>query len=201
MRKYILCLIMLLISICNNAQTIISDKMVNDSIRTIETSNVMYRKFTDTVIWNYGIKCFYNTNSKETKFILIINLNANSDISYKEHGKLLIKLFNDSIIALDNVGTLYNNVILGYSYHKPIYGNIGIITKNVITRNISEFFITKRQLESLHSGIKKVRVETINGYQEKEYKNDKIGKKLYDSFTLLLNTIENNKPTNFYNNF
>ena len=201
MKKLISTLCMLAISLTFYGQKIILDKMENDSIRVIESENIMKRKFTDTVIWNYGIKSYHNINTNETLYMLMINLNATTPITIKKDGKLLIKLFNGEIIELNTFETVYNDVTLGYSYQRPIVGNIGVIKRNKITRNIATFVVTKEELSKLNEGINKVRVETALGYLQREYKKDDIGMRLFQAYINIKETLENKQAPSMYDSF
>lgn len=201
MKKLILTLCMLAISLTFYGQKIILDKMENDSIRVIESENIMKRKFTDTVIWNYGIKSYHNINTNETLYMLMINLNATTPITIKKDGKFLIKLFNGEIIELNTFETVYNDVTLGYSYQRSIVGNIGVIKRNKVTRNIATFVVTKEELSKLNEGINKVRVETALGYLQREYKKDDIGMRLFQAYINIQETLENKQAPTMYDSF
>ena len=176
---------MLTASISVSAQEIVVDK-VADNYRCVEASRITARSFTDRVVWNFGLKGI--TNKEETcpdsaSYVLIINLNAAAPINYPETTTLLIKTGKDDVIELKSITAYHgNSVLLGYSYNRPIVGNVGTVSQNVITRNIAEFVIEASDIEKLQDGVAKVRVQTTNGYLEKEYKKDKAGVKLYQSY-------------------
>lgn len=165
-------------------QKILYDRIENDSLRCVETSYITARNFTDRIVWNYGLKAIQNTHVNDSvNYILIINLNAMRNLGLKENGTFLIKTFKDEVIELQNVLSDISSTTLGYSYVVPVVGTIGTIHSNDIYRNIAYFFINEGNLKMLNDGVKKVRVETEGGYVEKEYKKDKCGYFLYNSYT------------------
>ena len=153
----------------------------------------MARSFTDRVVWNFGLEAHQKLNKDSIQYILCINLNDTKKIPIANNGVFLIKTFNDDIIELTNIYSNHNTVTLGYSYHRPILGNIGTVSANEIHRNIAYFIITENQLKLLEFGVKKVRVETDNGYEEKEYKKDKCGKFLFNSYNVINNYLKTTK--------
>lgn len=201
MKKIILSLIMIIVSIASFGQTIIKDNEKNN-IRTVEATGITARSFTDRVVWNLGLEVHQDLNNKDSiQYILIINLNAMTEIPITDNGMFLIKTFNDDVIELTNLYSNHNTVTLGYSYHQPILGNIGTVSTNNIHRNIAYFIITENQLKLLEAGVKKVRVETDNGYEEKEYKKDKCGKFLFNSYNVINNYLKTTKTKSIKDNF
>ena len=200
MNKIILTIVFTLVSILSFGQKIIKDTE-NDGIRTVETTGIVARSFTDRVVWNFGLEAHQNLNKDSIQYILCINLNDTKKIPIVNNGVFLIKTFNDDIIELTNIYSNHNTVTLGYSYHRPILGNIGTVSANEIHRNIAYFIITENQLKLLEFGVKKVRVETDNGYEEKEYKKDKCGKFLFNSYNVINNYLKTTKIKSIKDNF
>ena len=192
MNKIILTIVFTLVSILSFGQKIIKDTE-NEGIRTVETTWIVARSFTDRVVWNFGLEAHQKLNKDSIQYILCINLNDTKKIPIANNGVFLIKTFNDDIIELTNIYSNHNTVTLGYSYHRPILGNIGTVSANEIHRNIAYFIITENQLKLLEFGVKKVRVETDNGYEEKEYKKDKCGKFLFNSYNVINNYLKTTK--------
>lgn len=188
--------ILILITIPSYGQRVILDKMENDSLRILETERIVKRKFTDTVIWNYGIKTYHTSN--ETLYLLMINLNSATPIRIKE--KCLIKLFNEETIELKTLQTFYNDVTVGYRV-KHLVNNIHVINRNTVTQNIGVFVITEEYLEKLQNGIKKIRLETYSSYVEKKYKDKEVGKRLYESYLNIKNEINIKEGTRIYDGF
>jgi len=201
MKKIFLSLVMVIVSITSFSQTIIKDNEKNN-IRTVETTGITARSFTDRVVWNFGLEAHQDLNNKDSiQYILIVNLNAMTKIPITDNGMFLIKTFNNDIIELTNLYNNHNTVTLGYSYHRPIVGNIGTVSANNIHRNIAYFIINEIQLKSLETGVKKVRVETDNGYEEKEYKKDKCGKFLFNSYNIISDYLKTTKSKSIKDDF
>ena len=200
MNKIILIIVFTFVSILSFGQKIIKDTE-NEGIRTVETTGIVARSFTDIVVWNFGLEAHQNLNKDSIQYILCINLNDTKKIPIANNGVFLIKTFNDDIIELTNIYSNHNTVTLGYSYHRPILGSIGTVSANEIHRNIAYFIITENQLKLLEFGVKKVRVETNNGYEEKEYKKDKCGKFLFNSYNVINDYLKTTKIKSIKDNF
>lgn len=200
MNKIILIIVFTLVSILSFGQKIIKDTE-NEGIRTVETTGIVARSFTDRVVWNFGLEAHQNLNKDSIQYILCINLIDTKKIPIANNGVFLIKTFNDDIIELTNIYSNHNTVTLGYSYHRPILGSIGTVSANEIHRNIAYFIITENQLKLLEFGVKKVRVETNNGYEEKEYKKDKCGKFLFNSYNVINDYLKTTKIKSIKDNF
>lgn len=200
MKKIILCFVLTMINIVCFGQSIVKD-IIKDNIRTIETSGITARNFTDRIVWNFGLEAHQNIEKDSIQYILIINLNAMIEIPITDKGIFLIKTFNDDVIELKNLYGNHNTVTLGYSYHRPIIGNIGTVSANNIHRNVAYFIISENQIKMLENGIKKVRIETDNGYQEKKYKKDKCGHFLFKSYEIILQNMRKMKSKSLKENF
>ena len=93
-----------------------------------------------------------------------------------ESPKMLIKLMNDSIINLDGkiMSTSHKN-------------EGGVVVANIVVESDfivsdAKFPITPEQIKQIGLGVKKLRLNTSPNYHEKEWKKDKIGKKLYEEY-------------------
>ena len=200
MKKIILIFVLVMLNVVSFGQSVVKD-ITKDNVRTIETSGITARSFTDRVVWNFGLEAHKSINNDSVQYILIINLNTMKEIPISDKGIFLIKTFDDNILELTNLYTNHNTVTLGYSYHYPIIGNIGTISSNNLHRNIAYYIITENQLKMLKNGIKKVRVETDNGYQEKEYEKDKCGKFLFKSYEIISQNMHKIRTKSIKENF
>ena len=90
--------------------------------------------------------------------------------------KLLIKLMDDGVISLD--GQLLGN--LSKSDGGVVISKVYVASSHFISE--AKFPITKEQISQFSKGIKKLRLNTSPKYHEKEWKKDKIGKILYESY-------------------
>lgn len=168
-------LLLLTAHVCASAQKVIVDRAVG-KYRFIETSSITARHFTDHVVWNFGLRGYFDTETDSAAYVLVINLNAMHPISYPKGTTLLIKNMEDEVVELRSMNEYKgNSVLLGYTTYAPVVGNVGTATANVVTRNIAEFVITPQEMEKLKPGVKKVRVQTTDGYLENECKRTSAG--------------------------
>ena len=93
-----------------------------------------------------------------------------------ESPKMLIKLMNDSIINLDGKILFTSQTNEG----GVAVGNIVIEGGFIVSE--TKFPITPEQIKQIGLGVKKLRLNTSPNYHEKEWKKDKIGKKLYEEY-------------------
>lgn len=125
MKQYIFIFLLVMSNITSFGQKVVENS-IKDNSRTILTSQITARSFTDRVIWNFALAAHQNLNDKDNvKYILIVTLNAMTEIPISDDGVFLIKTFNDSILELTSIHNSHNTVTLGYSYHRPILGNVG----------------------------------------------------------------------------
>jgi hypothetical protein len=97
-------------------------------------------------------------------------------LNLADEPKLLLKLMDDEVISLD--GQLLSN--LSKSDGGVIIYGTYISSNHFISE--AKFPISKEQISQFSKGIKKLRLNTSPKYHEKEWKKDKIGKKLYESY-------------------
>lgn len=90
--------------------------------------------------------------------------------------KLLLRLMDDSVLSLDGYMLGSTNKSEG----AVMIGNTAVAINHFITE--AKFPITKDQIEQFSKGIKKLRLNTSPKYHEKEWRKDKIGKKLFAKY-------------------
>lgn len=90
--------------------------------------------------------------------------------------KLLLKLMDDEVISLN--GQLLGNI--SKSDGGVIISGFFVESNHFISE--AKFPITKNQINQFSKGIKKLRLNTSPKYHEKEWRKDKIGKILYESY-------------------
>ena len=90
--------------------------------------------------------------------------------------KLLLRLMDDTIISLEGIN-------LGAT-SKSGGGVIiyGVLVPDNYSVSETKFPISKEQILQFNKGIKKLRLNTTPKYHEKEWRTDKIGKKLYEAY-------------------
>lgn len=122
---------------------------------------------------DYNVKINLSTENDSTFLTLII---TSSRLKLSDSPKLLLRLMDDTVISLDgNMLSASNQsagaVMIGY-------------TAVAVNYNTTEakFPISKEQVEGLSKGVKKLRLNTSPKFHEKEWRKDKIGKKLYAKY-------------------
>ena len=206
--KKLLCYLMLLMSVfASNAQNrkIVIDKIDND-VRIIEAQGTMISGFTATKILFIGLQTW--VTQQDTTFVIVTNVNTSSRLGAFDDAIMLIKTMDDEVLELYSITS--DNNIKNISYGNPTvtttrYKNIITSTYNSnsvdVSRNINYWYVTPEIIEKLKVGIKKIKIQFENGVYEKEFKKDKIGKILYDSYLTELKQISIDKNKDFKNDF
>lgn len=206
--KKLLCYLMLLMSVfASNAQNrkIIIDKIDND-VRIIEAQGTMIGGFTATKILFIGLQTW--VTQQDTTFVIVTNVNTLSRLGAFDDAIMLIKTMDDEVLELYSITS--DNNIKNISYGNPTvtttrYKNIITSTYNSnsvdVSRSINYWYVTPEIIEKLKVGIKKIKIQFENGVYEKEFKKDKIGKILYDSYLTELKQISIDKNKDFKNDF
>ena len=206
--KKLLCYLMLLMSVfASNAQNrnIVIDKIDND-VRIIEAQGTMIGGFTATKILFIGLQTW--VTQQDTTFVIVTNVNTSSQLGAFDDAIMLIKTMDDEVLELYSITS--DNNIKNISYDNPTvtttrYKNIITSTYNSnsvdVSRNINYWYVTPEIIEKLKVGIKKIKIQFENGVYEKEFKKDKIGKILYDSYLTELKQISIDKNKDFKNDF
>ena len=206
--KKLLCYLMLLMSVfASNAQNrnIVIDKIDND-IRIIEAQGTMIGGFTATKILFIGLQTW--VTQQDTTFVIVTNVNTSSRLGAFDDAIMLIKTMDDEVLELYSITS--DNNIKNISYDNPTvtttrYKNIITSTYNSnsvdVSRNTNYWYVTPEIIEKLKVGIKKIKIQFENGVYEKEFKKDKIGKILYDSYLTELKQISIDKNKDFKNDF
>ena len=206
--KKLLCYLMLLMSVfASNAQNrkIVIDKIDND-VRIIAAQGTMIGGFTATKILFIGLQTW--VTQQDTTFVIVTNVNTSSRLGAFDDAIMLIKTMDDEVLELYSITS--DNNIKNISYGNPTvtttrYKNIITSTYNSnsvdVSRNINYWYVTPEIIEKLKVGIKKIKIQFENGVYEKEFKKDKIGKILYDSYLTELKQISIDKNKDFKNDF
>lgn len=206
--KKLLCYLMLLMSVfASNAQNrkIVIDKIDND-VRIIEAQGTMIGGFTATKILFIGLQTW--VTQQDATFVIVTNVNTSSRLGAFDDAIMLIKTMDDEVLELYSITS--DNNIKNISYGNPTvtttrYKNIITSTYNSnsvdVSRNINYWYVTPEIIEKLKVGIKKIKIQFENGVYEKEFKKDKIGKILYDSYLTELKQISIDKNKDFKNDF
>ena len=129
--------------------------------------------YAQTVSYSYkplaedGCCVDYSIAKQDSVYSIIVKVTSNSSLFLKE-ATMLLKTFDGEIIKLHGTAI-----------------NIDSQSTNLASGNMNstaQFIATPAQLELLKKGISKVRLSTSPIEHEREFKKDKIGKKLYQLF-------------------
>ncbi|BCS84900.1 hypothetical protein prwr041_07930 [Prevotella herbatica] len=129
--------------------------------------------YAQTVSYSYkplaeeGCCVDYSIAKQNSVYSIIVKVTSNSSLFLKE-ATMLLKTFDGEIIKLHGTAI---NVDSQSTNHTS--GNMN---------STAQFIATPAQLESLKKGISKIRLSTSPIEHEREFKKDKIGKKLYQLF-------------------
>lgn len=116
----------------------------------------------------------FSVTQQDSIYYLVVLLQSDN-LVYSASPFLKLKTYKGDIINLEGVladsKTKHGGVMIG-RYMMPLSSY----------KSIAQFRITKEEIEKLKDGIMKLRLSTVPTIHEKEFKKDKIGKKLYDLF-------------------
>lgn len=136
--------------------------------------------YAQTVSYSYkplaeeGCCIDYSIAKQDSVYSIIVKVTSNSSLFLKE-ATMLLKTFDGEIIKLH--GKAIGN---GSESAGLVSGNIVLPITEI--SSTAQFIATPAQLELLKKGIAKVRLSTSPIEHEREFKKDKIGKKLYQLF-------------------
>lgn len=181
MKKFIILALVTVLSIEANAQKITWDKTDGDGFRSITTTKSICSSGEKKDV-SVGLDANVFPAHKDTTLYLSFYIQTYSSCSVPKGGKLLIKLFDDSIMELstpllyeDNIGK-YNS---GYS----------VRTYRIYPR----YKISKEQIEKItYYGVKKIRIELYPSNYDKEFTEDKIGKNISITYPLVEEALKKN---------
>ena len=128
----------------------------------------------DNFLVDYNVKINLSTENDSTFLTLML---TSSSLKMSDVPKLLLRLMDDKVISLDGylLGSTNKSdgaVMIGYT---------AVAVSHYVTE--AKFPISREQVESLSIGVKKLRLNTSPKFHEKEWRKDKIGKKLYKKYT------------------
>ena len=168
------------------AQSIESDEVDSEGIRTTLGSLEIVRDFKDKVVFNVGLGATtrYVDEFDFTKTFYYIRVKTVSLSPYeiKKGMILLLKTTNDEVIQLKAVED-FDAVI------RDIHDGGGFVYSDYST--VAWYPITEDELYKVCQGIKKIRQEHSRATFDKEYKKDKIGNVIkleYDQIKSALKT-------------
>ena len=127
----------------------------------------------DNFFVDYNVKINLSTENDSTFLTLML---TSERLKMSDSPKLLLRLMDDSVMSLDGymLGSTNKSegaVMIGYT---------AVAINHFVTE--AKFPISKEQVENLSKGVKKLRLNTSPKFHEKEWRKDKIGKKLYQKY-------------------
>ena len=127
----------------------------------------------DNFFLDYNVKINLSTEN-DSIFLTLIFTSERQKMS--DSPKLLLRLMDDTVISLDGQMLGTSNKSEG----AVVIGNTAVAINHYVTE--AKFSISKEQVEGLSKGVKKLRLNTSPKFHEKEWRRDKIGKKLYAKY-------------------
>lgn len=176
--KNILIIICFLCGINSFAQEIEYDKSANGE-RSIMCKYESIRSMKDKTAFSVALSAEKNKENI-TSYFLSLKTTSGTPITVQEGGKLLIKLKDDTVIELKTLMEYAGTVRDVHNVNGFVFHDYTIFPA---------FPINETQIKQISGGVKKIRLETIDGNKDKEFKKDKIGSIIESQYSLLQNTI------------
>lgn len=127
----------------------------------------------------------YSVAKQDSVYYIVATVKSDR-MRFLKEANMLIKTSDGEVIKLigtnigdgsESVGINCGNIIIPYTY---------IIST-------AQFAIAEEQLQKLQQGVIKIRITTMPMYHEREFKKDKIGKKLYKYYKELKEKEQNDE--------
>ena len=167
------------------AQKIDYDKTTDKGLRLIATDGVICRNMKDKIVLKASLEATIMEDQRDTTLYFAPSLTCASQCEVAKGAKMLIKLFDDSI--LEFTATIGNKQMV-----RDVHNVNGLIYSDYTCRPSFKMF--KSEIEQIISkGVKKIRIEMSPENYESEFKKDKIGKALGERLPLLEKAIATKK--------
>lgn len=127
----------------------------------------------DNFLVDYNVKINLSIENDSTFLTLIL---TSERLRMSDNPKMLLRLMDDEVILLDGHMLVSTNKSEG----AVMIGNTAVAINHYVTE--AKFPIAKEQIEQFSKGIKKLRLNTSPKFHEKEWRRDKIGKKLFAKY-------------------
>lgn len=161
------------------SQEIEYDKTQNGE-RSIMCKYENVRSMKDKTVFSVALQVEENSKG-ELSYFLSLKTTSNTPITVPEGGILLLKLEDDSIIELKTLMKYAGTVRDVHNINGYVFSDYTIFPS---------FPINEVQISKLSKGVKKIRIETIDGYRDKDFKKDKIGIAIKGQYDLLQNQLK-----------
>ena len=130
---------------------------------------------------SYGDLAFGSYNMKinlitENDSIFLHVIYSDEKCTLSDDPKLLLRLMDDTVLSLEGKNLGRHNKSDG----GVVISNIYIASDHMVSE--AKFLVSKEQMMQFKKGIKKLRLYTSPKYHEREWRKDKIGKKLFNAY-------------------
>lgn len=162
---------------CLNAQNISLDRIEEDGRRQIMTQTKSF--YIDQTEFYIGLKAFIDQDSED--WLLLIS----SYLYLSKDTEVLLKLGNGEIIYLP-----VNNVRVG-KVNSPTYAVTNDFVTTIFEPIEKDFYssvyvLSESNLDKIDLyGISKIRISLVEGFKDKEYRNNSLGKYLTKSRNII----------------
>lgn len=142
---------------------------------------------------SYGDLSFGSYNMKinlitENDSIFLYVIYSDEKRTLSDNPKLLLRLMDDTVLSLEGKNLGSHNKSDG----GVVISNIYIASNHTVSE--AKFPVSAEQIMQFKKGIKKLRLNTSPKYHEREWRKDKIGKKLFNAYI-------KNSPNSFEDGF
>lgn len=145
--------------------------------------------YAQTVSYTYralaaeGCSVKYSVAKQDNAYFIIATVSSDRMIFLKE-STMMVRTANGEVLKFN--GELLDNGAISAGI---VSGNMVIPVSSIIST--AQFRVSPEQFELLKDGIVKVRLSTTPIKHERKFKKDKIGKKLYEFFTIHRDKVDN----------
>lgn len=195
----ILIVFMSLITVAGNRKIVV-DKY-DDGVHVVEALGCRPSSFTDSKVLNIGLQRW--TEDTDTTYVVITNVVAAVNLGAFDDAKMLIKLKDDEIVELNSITSTEETANVRYgnpTVWKTRFANFYNSNSMDVSKNINYWYITPEQIMKLNKGVTKIRIQFLSSPYEKEWKKDKIGGVIVDSYNALKN-YNNDESSEIYEGF
>lgn len=168
---------------------IVSDRTTIHGARRTNTSELICRSFTDRLVLSVSLTSVII--EKDTTILLNTNIASLHALTVPEHGRLLLKLRNDSIMRLVAARDASDLIGKLTEVNGRIFHTFGAQPS---------FIVGKEQISDIVKyGVGKIKIELIPEPYEKEFKKDKVGEAVSKLYNVLMDRIR--VPKTFESDF
>ena len=126
-----------------------------------------------------GCSMKYSVAKQNEKYYIIVTVSSDR-MKFLKESTMMVRTVNGEVLKFN--GELFDS---GTETAGIISGNMVLPVTSIMST--AQFEVSPEQFELLKEGIVKIRLSTIPIEHEREFKKDKIGKKLYEFFTIARN--------------